>query len=202
LTFCLLDALELLRSSTLREPRILIRPTWTVSLALLLSTCPRSHLANIVALFCETMVSLIRKGELCLSSNQRLNVDMQLANAIKQLPKRDYALFFITTPPSSHESLSAEEQLAYEMDDSESPLRTELKRDLSAYKRADNITLPPGPLFERFQFLTPGLFMGILTTLLLVSIGYAGVNALGSLQVSYAAFDKENGPQAQRNKAQ
>jgi hypothetical protein len=148
------------------------------------------------------MVSLIRKGELCLSSNQRLNVDMQLANAIKQLPKRDYALFFITTPPSSHESLSAEEQLAYEMDDSESPLRTELKRDLSAYKRADNITLPPGPLFERFQFLTPGLFMGILTTLLLVSIGYAGVNALGSLQVSYAAFDKENGPQAQRNKAQ
>lgn len=127
---------------------------------------------------------------------------MQLANAITQLPKRDYALFFATTPPSSHETLSAEEQVAYEMDDSQSPLRTELKRDLSAYKRADNITLPTGPLFERFQFLTPGLFMGILTTLLLVTIGYVGVNALGSLQVSYAAFDKENGPQAQRNKAQ
>ena len=37
-------------------------------------------------------------------------------------------------------------------------LHTELKRDLGKHKRAtgDNITLPDGPLFERYQFLSPG----------------------------------------------
>lgn len=40
--------------------------------------------------------------------------------------------------------------------------------------------------------------MGLLTMLILFSIGSVGVKALGSLQVSYAAFSKEMGPQAQK----
>ena len=40
--------------------------------------------------------------------------------------------------------------------------------------------------------------MGLLTMFLLLSIGFVGVSALQSLQVSYAAFDKENGPAAQK----
>ena len=37
-------------------------------------------------------------------------------------------------------------------------LHTELKRDLRSHKRdtGDKITLPDGPLFERYQFLSPG----------------------------------------------
>ena len=40
--------------------------------------------------------------------------------------------------------------------------------------------------------------MGLLVSLLLLAILSVGVNALGSLQVSYGAFDKEMGPAAQR----
>ena len=38
------------------------------------------------------------------------------------------------------------------------PVHMELKRDLSNNKRASdgNITLPDGPLFERYQYLSPG----------------------------------------------
>ena len=41
-----------------------------------------------------------------------------------------------------------------------SPGHMELKRDFSAHKRDTsngNITLPDGPLFERYQFFTPGM---------------------------------------------
>jgi hypothetical protein len=43
-----------------------------------------------------------------------------------------------------------------------------------------------------------GLFMGLLALFFILSIAFVGVNALGSLEVSYAAFDKENGPAAQK----
>ena len=100
----------------------------------------------------------------------------------------------------------------------------ELKRDFSNHKRASdgNITLPDGPLFERYQYLNPGtspayvglicfrngilnlhigLFMGLLVSFLLLSILYVGINGVASLQVSYAAFDKEMGPAAQKKQS-
>lgn len=40
--------------------------------------------------------------------------------------------------------------------------------------------------------------MGILVTIPLFLIGYVGVVGVGSLQVSYAAFDKEMGPAAHK----
>ena len=43
-----------------------------------------------------------------------------------------------------------------------------------------------------------GLFMGLIVGLLLLSILYVGISAVSSLQVSYAAFDKEMGPAAQK----
>jgi hypothetical protein len=93
-----------------------------------------------------------------------------------------------------------------------------MKRASDVVARADNTTLPRSnaPLFERYQFLSPGnfarmshdekkgsnrylgLFMGLLTTLLLISILAVGINAVASLQVSYAAFDKEMGPAANK----
>ena len=100
----------------------------------------------------------------------------------------------------------------------------ELKRDLSHQKRASdgNISLPIGPLFERYQYLSPGnipslflrydranvfltpsgLFMGLLVSFILVSILYMGISGVANLQVSYAAFDKEMGPAAQKKQTQ
>lgn len=72
------------------------------------------------------------------------------------------------------------------------------------------------PLFEKYQFftpgmsfrarsltlknlmMTPGIFMGLITTIVLFSILGVGIRGLGSLQVSYGAFEKEMGPSAQK----
>lgn len=40
--------------------------------------------------------------------------------------------------------------------------------------------------------------MGLLVSLLLVSILWVGISAIASLEVSYGAFDKEMGPAAQK----
>ena len=40
--------------------------------------------------------------------------------------------------------------------------------------------------------------MGFLAGLLLLSILYVAISGVASLQVSYAAFDKEQGPAAQK----
>ncbi|RMZ80647.1 hypothetical protein DV738_g2630, partial [Chaetothyriales sp. CBS 135597] len=57
----------------------------------------------------------------------------------------------------------------------------------------DDNTLVDGPLFHRYQFFTPGIFMGFLVGFILLLILYVGISALASLQVTYAAFDKEQG---------
>ena len=44
--------------------------------------------------------------------------------------------------------------------------------------------------------------MGLLVSLILLSILYVGISAVASLQVSYAAFDKEMGPAAQKKQPQ
>jgi hypothetical protein len=47
-----------------------------------------------------------------------------------------------------------------------------------------------------------GLFMGFLVSLILISILYVAISGVASLQVSYAAFDKEMGPAAQKKQTQ
>jgi len=54
------------------------------------------------------------------------------------------------------------------------------------------------PLFEKYQFFTPGIFMALITAILLLSILSVGLRALGSLEVSYGAFEKDMGPAAQK----
>lgn len=51
---------------------------------------------------------------------------------------------------------------------------------------------------DKMLLMTLGLFMGLLVGFVLLSILYLGLNAISSLQVSYAAFDKEMGPTAQK----
>ncbi len=40
--------------------------------------------------------------------------------------------------------------------------------------------------------------MGLMVSLLLLSILWVGISAISSLEVSYGAFDKEMGPAAQK----
>ncbi|KAK0739274.1 BIG/ATPase V1 complex, subunit S1 [Apiosordaria backusii] len=54
------------------------------------------------------------------------------------------------------------------------------------------------PLFEKYQFFTPGVFMALIVLVIVLAILTVGLKALGSLEVSYGAFDKEMGPAAQK----
>ena len=82
----------------------------------------------------------------------------------------------------------------------QSAVHMELKRDFSAHTRQSNDSTVPGsaPLFEKYMFLGPGRFMGLLATFLLLPILYVGISGIASLQVSYAAFDREMGPAANK----
>ena len=44
--------------------------------------------------------------------------------------------------------------------------------------------------------------MGLLVSFILISILYVAINGVASLQVSYAAFDKEMGPTQQKKQPQ
>ncbi|KAF2683396.1 BIG1-domain-containing protein [Lentithecium fluviatile CBS 122367] len=124
--------------------------------------------------------------------------DAQLESFVREIaPFNDYTVIYTSTPPNeeiSHDSLDNER--TYEMEDPfGGAVQMELKRDLSAHKRATN---GQGGLFERYQFLSPPLFMGLLAILPLFAIVFVGLKALSSLEVSYFAFSKEMGPTAQR----
>ncbi|KAH8664313.1 BIG/ATPase V1 complex, subunit S1 [Xylariales sp. PMI_506] len=80
----------------------------------------------------------------------------------------------------------------------EDPAHQELKRQTGAQVvRRDNTT-DKRPLFEKYQFFTPGIFMSLIAAIVLFSILGVGISALSSLEVPYGAFDKENGPAAQK----
>lgn len=103
-------------------------------------------------------------------------------------------LIYITTPPPPGLS-DADDGHLYEMDDPyPSGLHTDLKRDLTMQRRQSegNQDMQAGlPLFEKYQFLSPALFMGLGVSLLLLIILYVGLSAVAGLEVSYMAFNKE-----------
>ena len=70
-----------------------------------------------------------------------------------------YTVIYITSPPATGHPSEPIEPEDYEMDSLfQATGHLELKRDMSHQKRASdvNVTLPDGPLFERYQYLTPG----------------------------------------------
>ncbi|OBT59240.1 hypothetical protein VE04_00434 [Pseudogymnoascus sp. 24MN13] len=127
--------------------------------------------------------------------------DVILQELVAQFKGRSYAVLFATTPVNSkapapvvHDSVS--DVPNYESEFQE-PLHSEIKRQTGAMRRADG-TVDAGPLFEKYQFFTPGIFMGLMVTLLLVAILSVGIRGIAGLEVSYAAFEKEMGPAAQK----
>ncbi|KAG8158778.1 hypothetical protein KVR01_011221 [Diaporthe batatas] len=105
----------------------------------------------------------------------------------------DYTVIYLSSPHSS---------AVYESEYVESgAIQMELKRrtgDVVVERRAGNASDSNAPLFVKYQFFTPGIFMGIVALIIMLSLLYVGLSAVASLEVSYGAFDKENGPAAQK----
>jgi hypothetical protein len=137
--------------------------------------------------------------------------DAALQKELQQLPRgKTYTLLFLSTaPPSSlpaspspmekeaEKSKSKEKSIIYQPDFDNDAVHMDLKRNL-APPRGDGPFSDQRPLFEEYQFFNPGLFMGLLVGLILIAILSVGISAIGSLRVSYAAFEKEMGPAAQK----
>ena len=147
--------------------------------------------------------------------------DAFFASVMDIVPSQTYTVLYVTSPEQMSRRVRVAETGSYEMESQiQDSMHVDLRRDLSSgmQKRADNETLVDGALFDKYQFLTPGkgrttyaipidwmkltihagLFMGFLVGFILLSIAYVGVSALASLQVSYAAFDKESGQLASK----
>lgn len=87
--------------------------------------------------------------------------DAFLASVLDLLSSTKFTVIYTTTPPNADYQPAFVEPESYEMDaQSQMPVHMDLKRDFSNNKRASdgNITLPDGPLFERYQYLSPGTF--------------------------------------------
>ncbi|KAL8968609.1 MAG: hypothetical protein Q9183_002380 [Haloplaca sp. 2 TL-2023] len=133
--------------------------------------------------------------------------DAFLSSILSTLPTSKYTVIYTTTPSSTPPNAATHhdhlDQQIYEMDTSfSSQHHMEIKRDVNGHtvmgKREENVSLPDAPLFERYQYFSPGIFMGLLIMLPLFLILYVGISGVTSLQVTYAAFDKEMGPAAHK----
>ncbi|KAI1214933.1 BIG1-domain-containing protein [Annulohypoxylon truncatum] len=74
----------------------------------------------------------------------------------------------------------------------------ELKRDLHLIQQRAKNNSQNLPLFEKYQYFTPGIFTALVAATILISILYVGLLGVASLEVPYGAFDKEMGPAAQK----
>lgn len=135
--------------------------------------------------------------------------DAFLHAVISELGGKEFSVIFTTTPPEDTTPIVPDQ---YEMDDSYNVLHTDLKRDVQSRASSNGTSLP---LFETYQFLSPGrnsveilelrqltsvtaIFMGLMVFFLLFMVLYVGITAVASLQVSYFAFSKEMGPSGQK----
>lgn len=123
------------------------------------------------------------------------NADVEIGDILSgtQAGDDDYTVIYFSSPHSS---------AVYESEYVESAaIQMELKRqtgDIVEPRAAGNASDRSAPLFVKYQFFTPGIFMGIVALIIMLSLLYVGLSAVASLEVSYGAFDKENGPAAQK----
>ncbi|KAK4500195.1 hypothetical protein PRZ48_008381 [Zasmidium cellare] len=120
-----------------------------------------------------------------------------------------HVIVYVSVPFSHEASEDVKQEQDYKMDEPpfHEVMHTDLKRDLERGLRRRQETGGDDfqrdlPLFEKYQFLTPGIFMGLSVSILLFGILYVGISAIAGLEVSYMAFSKEMGPQAQGQKKQ
>ncbi|RAK99702.1 Ac45/VOA1 transmembrane domain-containing protein [Aspergillus ibericus CBS 121593] len=123
--------------------------------------------------------------------HQLLDNDGLLSDVIERLPaSKGYTILYVTSPKESENSGADFYQ------SEEDPIHMDLKRDYSAH--GSQVTASNKTLFQEYQFLTPGLWMGFLATLVFLIILYVGLAALSSLEVPYAAFEKDTSASVQK----
>lgn len=102
--------------------------------------------------------TLLSRHHLLLNCRANVTTDDALDDTVASvLGKTNSAvLIYITTPASS--KAVGQDGHAYEMDEPYSALHTDLKRDLEMHEQQSNEDNPQAglPLFEQYQFLTPG----------------------------------------------
>ncbi|CAD6499846.1 BgTH12-03952 [Blumeria graminis f. sp. triticale] len=112
--------------------------------------------------------------------------DTLFANLLERIADgKKYTLVLISTPSFNDKPKDLQEDYLSNLP------HTELKRQIEA--RAHNISANADmrPLFEKYQYLSPGLFIGIMVSILLLIILGVGIRAIASLEVSYGAFEKD-----------
>ncbi|GLI78193.1 hypothetical protein PoHVEF18_006500 [Penicillium ochrochloron] len=130
-------------------------------------------------------------------ADQLSNNDGLIADIIDRIPSSSkYTLLYVTSPREFPET----DSVVYETEDAyPDSVRMELKRDYSSHSyssasESDRNT----SLFDEYQFFTPGLFMGFMATFLCLIILYIAISAVSSLQVPYAAFEKDTSAAVQK----
>lgn len=128
------------------------------------------------------------------------SADETMQSLITKESSQDFTVIYITSSveESVAKALLQEDSPPYEMETVFGGFdQLELKRDLSSHVQRANSTNSAG-LFERYQYFTPGIFMAFAAIIPLFLILIVGIRALTSLEVSYFAFSKEMGPNAQK----
>jgi hypothetical protein len=85
--------------------------------------------------------------------------DAFFASIMDIVPSQTYTVLYVTSPGQMSRRVQVAETGVYEMESqAQEAMHNDLKRDLSGgiIKRANNETLVDGPLFDRYQFFTPG----------------------------------------------
>lgn len=159
----------------------------------------------------------------CLGADETLNAILQGTNA------NSHSVFFVTSPPTSPQSTAKhhlsqhkhalhrqssgtnraatahpEHQLEYDSEEQFPALiHLDMKRDMQSYAMRDdgNGTLKGAGLFETYNFLNQGVFMGGLVVVLLLTILYVGLSAIGSIEITPFAFSKEMAPSGQKRQS-
>ncbi|KAF3398147.1 hypothetical protein F1880_005720 [Penicillium rolfsii] len=134
-------------------------------------------------------------------ADQLSNNDGLIADIIDRIPPSSkYTLLYVTSPREFPET----DPVVYETEDAyPDSVRMELKRDYSSHSSHSSHSSAlesnrSTSLFDEYQFFTPGLFMGFMASFLCLIILYIAISAVSSLQVPYAAFEKDTSAAVQK----
>ncbi|KAK1138965.1 hypothetical protein N8T08_001609 [Aspergillus melleus] len=129
-------------------------------------------------------------------AQQLVDNDGLLSDIIERLPEsKKYSVLYVTSPrefDESDPSLYHSESNPYQ-----DSIHMDLKRDHSVRARQDGAASNKS-LFQEYQYFTPGIFMGLMASFVCLTILYVGLSALMSLQVPYAAFEKDSSSAVQK----
>ncbi|KAJ5577897.1 uncharacterized protein N7459_006861 [Penicillium hispanicum] len=122
--------------------------------------------------------------------------DGLLSDIIDRIPSASkYTLLYVTSPrefPEDDSVIYDSTEGVYQDD-----VRMELKRDYSDAIPSDSSDRRQS-LFDEYQYFTPGIFMGFMASFICLVILYIGISALSSLEVPYAAFEKDTSAAVQK----